>query len=88
MYTKEDIEMMEKRKLEIDEEIARARDERKAIMKVLNSVKAYEKAYGNVDREKRGPRTEEELRTYNREKMREWRAKRKKELQEAVSEDK
>lgn len=71
MYTQEEILAFQQREQELATELRKIR-------KILNTRRAYEKAYGEV-KPYRHRKTPEELREYNRIKQREWRAKHKKE---------
>lgn len=72
MYTQDEILAFQQRERELSEELNKIR-------RILNTRRAYEKAYGEV-RPYRRRKTPEELREYNRIKQREWREKHKKEV--------
>ena len=78
MYTSEEIEALKARERELVSQITVLKEERQKIKKPLYARKSYEKNYGTI-REKKPPKSEGELREYNRIKQREWRAKHKKE---------
>ena len=70
MYTQDEILALQQREQELATELRKIRQ-------ILNSRRAYEKAYGKV-RPYYVRKTPEELREYNRIKQREWRAKHRK----------
>ena len=78
MYASEEIEALKARERELVSQITVLKEELRKIRKPLYTRRSYEKNYGTV-REKKPPKSEEELREYNRIRQREWRAKHKKE---------